>query len=61
MTHLRRPKKGLTPRAPRAVVPMADRYVRYEQRKASFLALNPGASAEEIEMRLREIAKQEGI
>jgi hypothetical protein len=39
----------------------AERWRRYEARKAAFLRAHPGATAAEIEAACREIARQEGI
>lgn len=39
----------------------ADRWRRYEQRKALFLATNPGATADQIEAFCQRVAKQEGV
>ena len=54
-----KPAKHRKPLLPR--VSQADRWRRYEARKATFLAANPGATAEQIEVFCQRVAKQEGV
>lgn len=49
-------RKQVLPRVNRA-----DRWRRYEQRKATFIALNPGATADQIEAFCQRVAKEEGV
>lgn len=48
-------------RAPRSRQFSANRWQAYEQKKQMFLLHNPGASADEIEQRCKQIAAEEGI
>lgn len=38
-----------------------ERWRRYEKRKKAFLVTHPGATADEIEDKCRQIAKEEGV